>query len=74
MGRACGTNEAKRNAYGILASNPEGKRPLGRPRLGGWLILKWILERWDEVMWTGFLCLRIRTSEHGNETSGSVKC
>jgi hypothetical protein len=23
----------KRNAYGILVGNPEGKRPLGRPRL-----------------------------------------
>jgi hypothetical protein len=22
----------KRNAYGILAGKPEGKRPLGRPR------------------------------------------
>jgi hypothetical protein len=22
----------KRNAYGILVGNPEGKRPLGRPR------------------------------------------
>jgi hypothetical protein len=24
--------EEKRNAYGILAGKPEGKRPLGRPR------------------------------------------
>jgi hypothetical protein len=45
MGRACSTNEAKSNAYGILASKPEGKRPLGRPGLGGWLIVKWIIER-----------------------------
>jgi hypothetical protein len=22
----------KRNAYGLLVENPEGKRPLGRPR------------------------------------------
>jgi hypothetical protein len=26
------TNGAKRNAYGTLVGNPEGKRPLGRPR------------------------------------------
>jgi hypothetical protein len=25
----------KNNAYGILVGNPEGKRPLGRPR-GSW--------------------------------------
>jgi hypothetical protein len=35
----------KRNAYRILVGNPEGKRPLGRPDVGGWTILKWILER-----------------------------
>jgi hypothetical protein len=28
-----------------LVGNPEGKRPLGTPKLGGWTILKWILER-----------------------------
>jgi hypothetical protein len=32
IGRECSTNGAKRNAYGILVLNPEGKRPLGRPR------------------------------------------
>jgi hypothetical protein len=35
----------KRNAYRILVGNPEGKRPLGRQDVGGWTILKWILER-----------------------------
>jgi hypothetical protein len=29
-----------RNAYRILVGKPEGKRPLGRPRCGGWIILK----------------------------------
>jgi hypothetical protein len=32
MGRACSTNEEKRNAYRILGGNPDGKRPLGKPR------------------------------------------
>jgi hypothetical protein len=32
MGRACGTNGEKRNAYRILVGSPKGKRPLGRPR------------------------------------------
>jgi hypothetical protein len=32
MGGACTANGKKRNAYRILVGNPEGKRPLGRPR------------------------------------------
>jgi hypothetical protein len=35
----------KRNAYRILVRKPEGKRALGRQNVGGWTILKWILER-----------------------------
>jgi hypothetical protein len=34
-----------RNAYILLVEKPEGKRPLGRPRVGGWRILRLILER-----------------------------
>jgi hypothetical protein len=40
----------KRNAYRILAGKPEGKRLLGRPRLSGRSILKWILKRSDGVI------------------------
>jgi hypothetical protein len=29
----------------------------------GWIMLKWILERWDEVVWTGLSWLRIGTSQ-----------
>jgi hypothetical protein len=32
MGRACSTNEEKRNAYRILVETPEGKRLLGSSR------------------------------------------
>jgi hypothetical protein len=32
MGGACSTNGEQRNVYRILVGNPEGKRPLGRPR------------------------------------------
>jgi hypothetical protein len=32
MDRTCNTNGVKRNAYRIFMGNPEGKRPLGRPR------------------------------------------
>jgi hypothetical protein len=31
--------------------------------LGGWTILKWILERHDGMVWTGSIWLRIGTSE-----------
>jgi hypothetical protein len=53
----------KKNAYRLLVGKPEGKRPLGRPRRR-WVdnILGWILERWDGVMWTGLVWLRIGTS------------
>jgi hypothetical protein len=53
----------KRNAYEILVGKPEGKRPLGRPRCR-WVttVLKWILQRYDGVAWTGSICLRIGTS------------
>jgi hypothetical protein len=41
-----------RNAYRILEGKPEGKRPLEDQDVGGWRILKWILEiGWDGVDW-----------------------
>jgi hypothetical protein len=52
----------KRNAYRLLVGKPEGKRLLGRPRRTWLIILGWILERWDGVMWTGLVWLRIWTS------------
>jgi hypothetical protein len=30
--------------------------------VGGRTLLKWILERWDRVVWTGSIWLRIGTS------------
>jgi hypothetical protein len=42
------------------------------------IILKYILGRHVDVVWTGVIWLRIQTSgglfEHGNEPSGSMKC
>jgi hypothetical protein len=52
----------KRNSCRILGRNPEGKRPLGRPRHGGRTILKWILERLDVMVWIGLIWLRTGTS------------
>jgi hypothetical protein len=45
MGRACNMNGVKRNAYTILIGKPEGKGPLRNQCVGGWTILKYILER-----------------------------
>jgi hypothetical protein len=63
MGRICSMNGGKRNACRILVGKPEGKRSLGRPRhtVDGWTILKWILERYDGMVWTGSIWLRMRT-------------
>jgi hypothetical protein len=48
----------KRNAYRLLVGKPRAKRPLGRPRVHGWIILRWILERQHMVV----VWLRIGTS------------
>jgi hypothetical protein len=34
LGEACSTHGEDGNAYKILVRNPEGKRPLGRPKHG----------------------------------------
>jgi hypothetical protein len=41
---------AKRNTYSILVGKPEGKRPLGRPNVGWWTMLKADLR---EIGWGG---------------------
>ena len=43
----------ERGAYRVLVGKPEGKRPLGRPRRRGWIILGWICRRCVVGMWTG---------------------
>jgi hypothetical protein len=45
MGKTYSTQGEKKNEYRILVGKPEGKRQLGRPTLGGRIILKWILEK-----------------------------
>jgi hypothetical protein len=63
MGRTCSTNGEKMNAYRIFAGNPEGKRPLGRPRCRwvnnikmdlreiGWSGMDWIDLAQDRDQW-----------------------
>jgi hypothetical protein len=45
MGKVCSTNGDSKNAYRILIGKPEGRRPLEDQDVGGWTLLKSILER-----------------------------
>jgi hypothetical protein len=51
----------KRNAYRILVETPEGKKPLGRPRRRWEDNIRMDI-RYDGVVWTGLIWLRIGTS------------
>jgi hypothetical protein len=54
MGTVSSTNEEKGNAYRILVGDPEGKRPLGRPKR------VWINNnKMDirEIEWIGMDCI-----------------
>jgi len=47
--------------YRVLVGKPEGKRPLGRPRRRGRIILRWIFRKWNVRAWTGSMWSRIGT-------------
>jgi hypothetical protein len=49
----------KRNAHRLLVGKPDQDQDQD---VGGWIILGWILERWDGVMCTGLVWFRIGTS------------
>jgi len=51
----------ERGAYRVLVGKPEGRSPLGRPRLDGWIILGWISWGWNVGIWTGLGWPRIET-------------
>jgi hypothetical protein len=45
----------KKNAYRNLMGKPEAKRPLGTSRRRSKIILRWILEKEDGMLWTGLI-------------------
>jgi hypothetical protein len=51
----------RRDVYRVLMWKTEGKRPLGRPRLDGIMILRWLFRKWDVGARTGWIWLRIGT-------------
>jgi len=51
-GQVARTGE-RRGACRVLVVKPEGKRPLGRPRHKGRIILRWIFRKWGVRVWTG---------------------
>jgi hypothetical protein len=79
MSRACSTNGAKRNPYGLLLGTPEGRRPLRRPRRRWVVNIKINLNR-DSMGWYGLdrsgsgMGPVKGSCEHGNEPAGSIKC
>jgi hypothetical protein len=50
-----------RGVYRVLLGKPEGKRLLGDPGVDGRIIFRWILRKWDVVVWTGLGWLRTET-------------
>jgi hypothetical protein len=66
----------KRNAYRVLVGNTEGKRQVGRLHVGGRIIKKWILKKWNGIVCTGFIWLKMATSGvllNTNEILGSME-
>jgi hypothetical protein len=68
---------AKTNEYKLMVGEPEGKKPLGRPRRKWVGNIKMDLEEivWGAMDWIDLYQDRnqLRTYEHGNEPLGSVK-
>jgi len=50
-----------RGAYRVLVGKPEGKRPLGRPRIRWVKTLNWTFNKWNVGVWTRLIWLRIGT-------------
>ena len=59
MGRSCSQNGGDRSAFKILTDTHTGKIPLGRPRLDGRTILKWILKKLVSIRGIGLIRFRI---------------
>jgi hypothetical protein len=62
VGRAYGTKGGEEERVYAIGRKAIGKETSTRQRYGGWIILRWILQRQDVVLWTALVWLRIGTS------------
>ena len=51
--------EEERGVHKVLVGKPEGKNHWGDEDVGGRIILRWILRKWEGVVGTGWSWLRI---------------
>jgi hypothetical protein len=56
----------RRGAYRALVGNPEGRKPLGRPRIKWEGNIEMDLEEIEWGAWTGLIWLRVRTKWRTN--------
>jgi hypothetical protein len=47
--------EEEESSYRLLVGKPEEKNDWEDEDIGGWIMLKWILENEDWGVWTGFV-------------------
>jgi hypothetical protein len=46
-----------------LSGKPEGKENFGYTGVEEIIIIRWIIRKWNVILWTGFTWLRIRTGD-----------
>jgi hypothetical protein len=62
MGWACGTYGGReRCAQGVGGGNQRERDHWGDQGLGGRIILRWIFRKWEGIVGTGWIWLRIGT-------------
>jgi hypothetical protein len=59
LGRTCSTHGRKKNEWWECQKVRDHYEDI---EIDGMIILKWIIEKWDEMVWTGFIWLQIRTT------------
>jgi hypothetical protein len=64
------------NGYTLLVGNPEGRRPLGKPRCRTVDNIKIDLKEiiWGDLDWLDLAQDMDQSCEHGNERMGFIKC
>jgi hypothetical protein len=55
VGVAALENMDERGEYRAWVVRLDGKRPLGRHKRRGMIIVKWVFKKWDGEAWTGSL-------------------